>query len=233
MAILKRLEAPGFWPIEKKTKKYTVATLAGPHAQKNSITLAVALREVLKYAETLREVRDMLNAGTVKVDGATRKKPGFPLGLMDVLSVGEENYRMLPGKHGLYLEPIDRKEAEFKLQKITGKATLKNRRTQLHFHDGKNIIAEGVYKTGDVAIFDLHAGKIRDIIKQEKGAKVVVIKGKNMGISGHLDSIRIVKSPEPNIVQISTGERKITLPMNYIFAIGSKESVISLGGKNG
>ena len=82
---------------------------------------------------------------------------------------------------------------------------------------------------GDVAVFDLESGKIKEIIKQEKGAKVIIIKGNNRGSLGSLEGIKLVKSPEPNIVEISTAGRKITLPIGYIFAVGKTEPVIALG----
>ena len=230
MATLKRLEAPRFWPIEKKTKKYTVAALPGPHARGHSLTLAVVLREMLRHAETLREAKEILRSSSVRVDGAERKEPGFPVGLMDVVSVGDENYRVLPGNRGLYLMPIEKKDSGTKLRKITGKTVVRNGAVQLHFHDGTNLLADGRYSTGDVAVFDIGSGKIREVIKQEKGAKVMVIGGKNTGTVGTLEDVRKVSSPEPNVARISAGERKITLPLGYIFAIGSKEPAINVGG---
>ncbi len=229
MAIVKRLEVPGFWPIEKKTKKYTVALLPGPHSKSNALTLAIILRELLGYAETLREVKELLNSGTVKIDGTARREAGFPVGLMDIVTVGEEHYRILPGMNGIYMRLLDKKEPAFKLKKIVGKTATKNGIIQIHFHDGTNMIADASYKTGDVVIFDVQSRKIKDVIKQEKGVHIIVTKGHNVGTVGILDEKRIVKSAGPNIAKISAGDRKITLPLNYIFAIGRTEPVISTG----
>lgn len=229
MAIVKRLEVPGFWPIEKKTKKYTVALLPGPHSKSNAFTLAIILRELLGYAETLREVKELLNSGTVKIDGTARREAGFPVGLMDIVTVGEEHYRILPGMNGIYMRLLDKKEPAFKLKKIVGKTATKNGIIQIHFHDGTNMIADASYKTGDVVIFDVQSRKIKDVIKQEKGVHIIVTKGHNVGTVGILDEKRIVKSAGPNIAKISAGDRKITLPLNYIFAIGRTEPVISTG----
>ena len=229
MARIKRLEVPGFWPIEKKTKKYTVATMPGPHSMKNSLTIAVVIRDVLKHAETLKEVREILNTGTVKVDGITRSKPGFPAGLMDVVTIGEENYRLLPGKHGLYLKAVDSKESVFTLKKITNKTTIKKGLTQLSFHDGSTLVTDGRYNTGDAAVFDIKSRKVKDVIKQEKGATIIVTKGNNMGAVGTLEEIKTVKSPEPNVATILADGRKITLPLDYVFPVGRPTPVISLG----
>lgn len=228
MAILKRLEAPGFWPIEKKTKKYTVALLPGPHPREAALTIAVVIRDMLKHAETLREAKQILNSGAVKVDGVARKMPGFPVGLMDIVSVGEEHYRLLPGKRGFFLKPAGQKEM-LKLRKITGKTTVNGGRTQLHFHDGFNLLAEDKHRTGDVAVFNIADNKITGVIRQQKGSRVIVTKGRNMGAAGLLEEIKVTKGIEPNTATISAGGRTITLPLDYIFAVGEREPVISLG----
>ncbi|MBI4170924.1 MAG: 30S ribosomal protein S4e [Candidatus Aenigmarchaeota archaeon] len=232
MAIIKRLEVPGFWPIEKKTKKYTVTPLPGPHSKRNALTIAVVLREVLRYAETLREVRELLNAGIIKIDGTVRRVAGFPIGLMDVITIGDEHYRILPGRRGLYLRPLDKKESALKLKKIVGKTATKKGKIQIQFHDGTTLLADAPHKTGDVVIFDVQSRKIKDVIKQEKGVHVIVTKGNNIGTVGILDKIRIVKSSEPNVAEISVGNRTVTLPLNYIFALGKPEPVISVGEHN-
>jgi small subunit ribosomal protein S4e len=232
MAITKRLEVPGFWPIEKKTKKYTASLLPGPHNSQTAFTLTVVIRDILKHAETMNEVKQILRSGAVKVNGRSRKEPGFPAGLMDVLTVGEEKYRVLPGKRGFYLRKIENKEAEFMLKKIKNRTTVKKGKSQLHFHDGTTMISEGNFRTGDVLVMDVQSGDVRDTIRQERGSLVIVIKGNNRGAVGTIDNIKIVKSPEPDIVDIKAGERHITLPLEYIFVIGRQEPVISLGEKN-
>jgi small subunit ribosomal protein S4e len=230
MARLKRLEVPGFWPIEKKTKKYTVSIQPGTHSKDSSLTIAVILRDVLKHAETLKEVRQILNSGTVKVDGLARRTTGFPVGLMDIFSVGKENYRILPGKNGFYLKED---KGEFKLKKIVNRTMAKKKKMQLNFHDGTNMINDDAYKTGDVVLFDIESRKIKDAIKMEKGNLVIVTKGNNRGVVGKLESIKIVKSPEPNIAEISASGRKIMLPLDYVFPIGRTGPVIDLGEENG
>lgn len=232
MARIKRFEVPGFWPIEKKTKLYTVATKPGPHSRKMSITLAVILRDMLQCAENLREVKQILNSRSVRVNNIIRKEAGFPVGIMDLVSLGEENYRMLPHRNGFLLKRVNEKESAITLKKIINKTTARNKKMQLHFHDGSVVMAEGKYATGDVVVFDIKERKIRDVIRQEKDASVLIIKGNNRGVIGKVENIKIVKSPEPNIAEISAGDRRIILPLDYIFAVGGKEPVISLGEEN-
>lgn len=231
MTRTKRYEVPGFWPIEKKNKLYTVSLIPGTHSKENAITLAVIVRDMLKYAENMREVKQILNSRVVRVNGKVRREPGFPVGIMDVVSLGEESYRLLPSKDGFNLIRINEKESSVILKKIKNKTTIKKGKTQLNFHDGTTAIAEGNYSTGDVIVFDPDM-KIKEVIKQDKDTLVLITKGNNRGLVGRLEKINIVKSPEPNIAEISYEERKIVVPLDFIFAVGSKNPIISLGDKN-
>jgi small subunit ribosomal protein S4e len=220
MTITKRLEVPGFWPIEKKTKKYTVSLRPGPHSKSSSLTLAVVIRDMLKYAETLKEVRTLLQSGIVLVDKVIRKEPGFPCGLMDIVTIGNESFCLAPSKSGFALLKC---QGGTKLKKVVNKTKARLAKTQLHFHDGTTMLSEEACSTGDVVEIDLENGKIKSIAKLEKGAKVIVTKGNNVGKIGTLDKAVIVKSTEPNIAEITIDEKKITLPLGYVFAVGKSK----------
>ena len=153
MAHLKRLVAPKTWVIERKTKKWAVRPSPGPHPMEKSIPLLLLIRDYLKYADTAREARRIIGNREVIVDGKPQTNPKFPCGLMDVISIPkiEEHYRILLDSKGiLRLTPIAAEDAKWKLCRIDNKTTVKNGKIQLNLHDGRNIIADGNYKTGDV-----------------------------------------------------------------------------------
>jgi small subunit ribosomal protein S4e len=140
---LKRLPAPRYWPIKRKTGKFTTRVIPGPHAREHCLTLALVLREVLGYAENMREAKAILSSGQIKVDGHIRKDPRFPVGLMDVIHIttSGERFRLLPKKRGGFLLiSIDDKEAEFKLCKIETKTMVKGGKVQLGLHDGRTLL---------------------------------------------------------------------------------------------
>src|SRR3989338_7845349 len=202
--ITKRSTAPVFWPIERKTKKYVVSTVPGPHARDNSMPLGVVLRDALKYTETLKEAKMILNKGVVKVDCKVRRDHGFPVGVMDILSVAEEDFRVLPYAKGLVLRKAEGREAGIKPLKIKDK-TCVNGKIQVNFYDGKNMIAENKdYKAGDTLVFDLSAKKILQHIKMKKGSMALITKGKNSGSVGKIEGITITFGSEPNRVVIES-----------------------------
>ncbi|MCX6815702.1 MAG: 30S ribosomal protein S4e [Candidatus Aenigmarchaeota archaeon] len=227
--VLKRLMAPGYWPIEKKTKKFVIDPVPGPHSKYTCIPVAVLLREVLHHARIMAEVKTIMNNSLVKIDGRVRKEPGFGMGIMDVLSIGDEHHRMIATKHGLKISRIDKKEAGIKLLRIDNKIIINKGKTQLNFHDGTNMLSEDNYKTGDVIVYDFNEKKIKGVIKLQKDTAVLVIKGNNIGSIGKVDDILVTRSSMENQVVVDLGERKVNLPKSYVFAVGSDKPVINLG----
>ena len=229
MTQLKRLVAPKFWPIERKTKKYILPSKPGPHTSRSSIPLGVVLREVLKYAKTMKEADYILRKCFVKIDGLTRKNRNFGVGLMDIVEIGKDVYRVMPCASGFRFQKVSGDEAGFKLLRVSGKKTLRGKKIQVSFHDGRNIIVDkDDFKTGDVVIFELAKKFIRDKIKFDKGSMIFVIEGKNRGSLGKIEGITVTKSPKPNEVLIDMGSAKITLPKDYVFVIGHDKPVINL-----
>src|SRR3989338_6388677 len=107
MTVTKRYVVPKFWQIEVKAKKYVVSPLPGPHSKMTCIPLGVVLRDILHCAHTMNEAKEILKKGFVKINGIVRKEHGFPVGLMDVVDVGGEFYRVLPRKNGINLFKVD------------------------------------------------------------------------------------------------------------------------------
>lgn len=227
MSKLKRLAAPPFWPIEVKTKKYVVKPMPGPHSLKTSIPLGVLLRDILKYAETMKESKQILYNGVVKVDGKVRKEHSFPVGLMDIVEIDNEIYRILANKKGLYLKKIEKKEL-FKLARIEDKQYLKGTKLQLNLHDGKNmVVGKDEYKTGDVLVLDLN-NKIKQTLKFNVNAVAMIISGRNIGEIVTIKKIIITKSPQPNIVVVDLHGSEVPVPKDYIFVLGIVKPVISV-----
>lgn len=223
MTITKRYGVPKFWPIEVKAKKYVVSPRPGPHSKMGCAPLGVILRDILKHGRTMKEVKQILGSGAVKINGAVRKDHAFPVGLMDVVDVGGDFYRLLPDKKGLNLFNISPDDAEVRLAKIRNKTYIKKNKVQLNLHDGSNIVLDkDDYRTSDVIV--LVANTIKDVIRFEKGAIAVVTDGHNAGLSGTIESI------DKNLrsVVLSSGSSRIPVPIKYVFVVGRDKPVIKL-----
>jgi len=155
---------------------------------------------------------------------------------MDVVQIpsSEEVYRVLPDLKGrLTLHPIPKENEGFKLCKITDKTTIKEGKTQLNLHDGRNIIVEDSFSADDVVSLQVPEQEITDNFKFEEGALVLITGGKHIGEIGTINEIIINKSSNPNTVVVENKKKKNFLTLkDYAFVIGKDKPAISLpGGK--
>jgi small subunit ribosomal protein S4e len=192
MVKLKKLLAPKFWHVPRKASKWVVAPSAGSHPKFECIPLQILLRNILRIAETGKEAKKIITAGEIFVDGKARKDTGYPVGLFDVISVPKlkKFYRVVPAPSGLEVVEISEKESKQKIVRIENKKTLSAKKIQLNLHDSKNILVENdVYKTGDCLAIEIPSLKILEHLPLRKGAKGIVVRGRNAGREGKVKEI--------------------------------------------
>ena len=232
----KRIAAPKHWPIKRKENKFITRTSPGPHPINRSITLSLLIKEILKYAKTQREVRNILYLGKIKVNNTIRKDPGFPIGILDVISIEDtkENYRLFINKDNKFIiHKIDQKESHIKPLKIINKTTVKGKKTQINLIDGRNILVpKDTYKVQDTVLYDLEKKDLTEHIKLEKGALVYLIDGKQAGTFGVVEEIIPSKETSQATVTFSNGKNKYTTLRSYAYAIGKGKSAISIPTQN-
>jgi small subunit ribosomal protein S4e len=152
---------------------------------------------------------------------------------MDILSIPriEENYRILLDTKGrLTLHPVSAEDAEYKLAKIMNKSQVKGGKTQLHLHDGRNVLVdEDEYSTYDVISLSIPEQEIKETYKFEEGATILVTGGKHTGEIGKIQEIIVDESSKPNTVLIEKANNDTFLTLkDYAFVIGRDEPVIDL-----
>tara|TARA_B100000035_G_scaffold142528_1_gene121317 strand:+ start:1121 stop:1711 length:591 start_codon:yes stop_codon:yes gene_type:complete len=168
------------------------------------VTLVV--RDVLRLAKTAREVRFILHNELAKIDGRVVKDTRRGVGLMDVLTLGEDNYRCVLDHNGrLQYRPISADEASWKVCRIEGKTTIKGGRTQLNLHDGRNILVDDpskdAYSTGDSLKISLPDQKVVEHIRFAEGTRCYLIGGAHVGSTAEVTEYVEKRSSMPNEVQ--------------------------------
>ena len=166
--------------------------------------ITLVLRDVLNVAKTAREVRFILHNELAKIDGRVVKDTRRGVGLMDVLALGEQNYRcVLDHKGRLQYRLIGADEASWKVCRIEGKTTIKGGKTQLNLHDGRNIIVEdpSEYSTGDSLKINLPDQKILEHIRFGEGTRCYLIGGAHVGSTADVTAYIVKRSSMPNEVQ--------------------------------
>ncbi|MBI5332487.1 MAG: 30S ribosomal protein S4e [Candidatus Aenigmarchaeota archaeon] len=229
MGYTRRLLSPKYYKVSRKSHKFIVTTIPGPYGKDKSIPIAVALRDILKIADNIHEVRHILSKKAVKIDNKIQTNFKFPIGFMDVLTINNENYRVLVNEKGLYIKPIDSNQAKLKLLKIVRKCYVKNNKLQLSFHDGRTLLVEkDMYKTGDVVLFDLETKQIKQQTQFKRGAMILITEGRNKGKLGVIEDMVIIRGSQPNKIIVKTGTEKIETLKDYTFVLGQDTSLINM-----
>lgn len=230
---LKRLNAPKHWMLGKMDGIWAPRPSAGPHKLRESLPLVLILRNRLKYALNMQEVKMITMQKLVTVDGKVRTDPTFPAGFMDVVEIAKsgDQFRLLFDTKGRYvLHRVNDEEKKFKLCRVTRAELTKKKIPFVSTHDGRTIrYPDPEVSVKDTVKVDLATGKIVDFIKFETGNTAMITKGRNTGRVGtithvekHLGSFDIVS------VRDATGATFATRSGN-VFVIGkAAESLVSL-----
>merc|ERR1712154_33058 len=75
---LKRVTAPKSWMLDKLGGNFAPKPSAGPHKSRESLPMAVLLRNRLKYALTYDECKKIVMQRLIKVDGKVRTDKTYP-----------------------------------------------------------------------------------------------------------------------------------------------------------
>lgn len=220
---MKRLAAPKSVPIhDKKAHTWMARVKPGPHGTRMAIPLSVLLRDILGLADTLFEVKKVLNARRVLVDGVARTEPSYPIGLMDVITIPDMklHYCITVVRGKLEPKKIDEKDSQHKLLKVVGKHTVPGGKMNILFHDGRNLLGDSHMKMGDTVLFSLKDGKVEKLLKRGVGAKCLVVSGKHAGIEAKIEKFFEGKEGRPTEVLVKTPEGEVRTLLDYLFVIG-------------
>ncbi|MEM5777085.1 MAG: 30S ribosomal protein S4e [Candidatus Aenigmatarchaeota archaeon] len=227
---MKTFNAPKFYRVPSKSRPWIVRPLPGPHPKRESIPLAVVLRDILKICDDLKDAKKIIKSGEIFVDGKVRKNYKFGVGLMDVISFKTlgRNYRVVMSTVGLKLIEVSKNEANLKLCRINRKTMIKGKKIQLGTHDGRAIIANKDYNTGDSVLIELPSQKIVEHIKMEKGNLGLITGGENTGKFVKIKNVKKTRSREPNKVVCSLEDREIDAVKDDVFVVGKDKPRIKL-----
>jgi small subunit ribosomal protein S4e len=240
MAHLKRYAAPDSWHVRKKAKTYVVKTAPGPH-NAGAMPVAVWLRDHMALARTMREVRQILNSGSVIINGGVCRDPKQGIGVFDIVSVPAigKHYRILIDRRGRYRSiEISPEDAKTRLTKIRDKTVISRGRVQLNLLFGANVIADNSYRPKDSVVLNLAEGdgkrrfQILDHFPFAVGNMAMVIGGRHSGAVGRIVEIKKEVGAVPNRVILEDPATKARFETieEYVFMVGKAESAVKSWG---
>ncbi|MFH1290139.1 MAG: KOW motif-containing protein [Nanoarchaeota archaeon] len=176
-------------PIPRKGTKYVARSLID---LENSVPVVVAVRDMLKFARTVKEVREMIKNKQLKINGKEVKDYRDSIRLFNLFEADKSYLLTLTPTGKFSLEETKSKERPCK---VINKKVLKGRKVQLNLHDGSNILVPEKEKinTQDTVYLDLE-GKLKKHLSFEKGKECLVIAGKFLGQTGKVESIENSKA---------------------------------------
>lgn len=223
---LKSIAAPNTWPISRKKNVFVTRPNPGAHKMLFGMPISVIMIDLIKCANTKKEVKSILKNKNVLIDGKKKSDDKNIVGLMDTISLKDidEYYRIILSKKGKIMAiKIGEKETSVKPSKIIGKTVLKKGLIQLNLLDGRNIIVKNDdYKVGDSLVLSLPEQKINGHLKLENGMIAYLIGGKHMGETGVLESV------EGSKIRVRTEKEVYETAKDYAFIIGKEKPVIAL-----
>ncbi|MBI2041014.1 MAG: 30S ribosomal protein S4e [DPANN group archaeon] len=229
---ISRVAAPQTWPISRKAAKWVAKSSPGTHQLGMAMPIAVWLREILKAAETAREVKQILNAGEISVNGVVVKNQNFPAGLFDIITIEKlgKNYRCLVDINGkLRLTEISGEESKIIPLKITNKTAIKGGKIQIAFNNGWTALGENKFKVGDSVIFDFKNKKVNSHIKLARGAIAYIFSGEHANTVAEIQGFKsegVLRKKK--IAVLSRGKETFDTPLGKIYLVGESKSEIKL-----
>ena len=222
----KNVAIPRTWHIPRKETEFVTRPYPGAHSLLYGIPLNIVLKEMVKCAQTTKEVKYILEHKDVFVDGVKRKECKLPVGLMDTLSLmnSNEHYRIVLNQRG-HLIPVSIKKEEslLKPSKIINKTVVKKGKIQLNMSDGRSILLpKNSYTVGDTLLLKLPEQKIEQHLPLEPGMLVYMIGGKHIGAMGTVEKI------EGNALSVRTGSNTYKTLRSQSFVIGKEKPIVSI-----
>ena len=202
----KRLAMPRSWAQPRKTSIWISKPDPCGHPIDMCMSLTVIIRDELGLAQTKREVSRMLSTRKILVDGRVPKSVNRGVGLMDVLTIGDVNYRCILDQNGKLRYPqISPSDANSKICRIDGKNPVSGGTTQYNLHDGRNILLDkaNAYNTGDSLVISLPDQTVRGHHTFSDGARAYLIGGSHVGSVSEIQELNVKRSSMENEVSFS------------------------------
>ncbi|MCD6244505.1 MAG: 30S ribosomal protein S4e [Candidatus Korarchaeota archaeon] len=195
---LKRLAAPGYWPVAKREKVWVVKPRPGPHPLDRGFPLLLVVRDILGLATTAREAKRIIFMKKIWVDGKPRYDYKFQVGLMDVISIPDmgKHYRVVPDPYKLLkLVEIPEEESSSKIVKVTGKRTVRGGKIQISSHDARNFLLDPdselakSIRVGYSLLIEVPSQEIKEVLPFELGTIGAMVRGRMAGHIGRIKEI--------------------------------------------
>jgi len=214
---IKRKTIGKFWPIPRKGTKYVAVP---KHNKKDSLSLIIVIRDILKIVRNKKELKRLLNEGKIQVNHKIVREATYPISLFDIITLPEAKKHfkaeLSPQKKMIFKE-LSEKESESKIYKILNKRLIEDGKVQFNLMHGKNILIKEKANVGDSLLFNMKSNKVEKVIPMEKGKEAFVVDGKHAGNIGKIEEI--IERGGKKLAKINSKEGKINVWIKNIIVV--------------
>ena len=218
---MKRLASPNYMKLQKKVAKFVTKPNPGRHTLKSSLALSTFIKEKLMLARSTREAEKAIKARRIEVNGGVITDPRYPIGFGDIVKIvpSNEKYEIVAGKYGAFEARKGENKEMKRTLKVIGKYLGKKGKIMIRLNNGDIFPAEKEVKVNDSVVVD--GKKISSVIKFEKGAKCLVVKGIHAPESGVIKQIEQSTAQREATVHIQSGSGEFQTLVKNVMAVGA------------
>ncbi len=193
-------------PLTRKGTKYVARASRN---SSNSVPLLIAVRDMLKLANTSKEVKGMIHNKKLKINGKLARNLTDPICLFSRIEA-DKNYLLVMLPTGRF-SFVETKEHDRKL-KIVGKTMVKGKKLQYALHDGTSILSEKEFSVGDTLILT-NDNKISKHVALDKGKEVFAFSGSYIGKNGKVQNV------SGNKITVKFDKEEAVIDKSHVIAI--------------
>ena len=222
---IQRVAAPRSWKIERKNSKFITKPNPGSHSLRYGMAVNTVIKEILKVADTTKEVKYLLNNKEIIVNGKPIHDVHYCVGLMDILSIPKLNssYRVVINKRGR-LGFISVSDNDTRVLRVDGKYTANGGKRMLTLSNGANYHVDKVCAIGDSVL--IKGNKIEKVIPLKEGAYITLIAGSHIGASGNIS--KIYEEGNTTKIEIESPNGKLVTLKEFAYVVGDKKPEIQI-----
>jgi ribosomal protein S4E len=166
----------------------------------------------------MKEAKKILTSRSVYVDGKIVTESKSPIGFMDVITAGENSWRILFDTKGRLMTKVTKND-KVKVCRVEKKTRIKRGKIQFTLHDGKTL-ADGKGSVGDCLLISLPEGKVTKTYTFETKMSCLIIGGKHVGKKAVIEEIIPGTATRSSQVKCNIDGTISTTLKSYIFPIG-------------
>ncbi|MBR9678680.1 MAG: hypothetical protein GON13_00235 [Nanoarchaeota archaeon] len=226
---IKRIAAPRTWPIKRKQGTW-VTFPKSSFKKEECLPLTLILKDLIGLCASSREVKKLVNLGSVFVNGRRVKKPEIGVGLFDVISItGVKKSWRLVYDSTRKLSVIICSDGDKKVVRVVGKTVLSKGSLQLNLTGGINVVSsKKTINVDDSLLVSIPDFKIIEHFKPVKGVLAYIVGGSHKGELAMVLGVKDFKGVQENMFSLKSGKNEFQTPKSNVFIMGKNKEAVKV-----